>query len=362
MNKKNFGVNVLLALIGFACSSGSSQEQEAVEEKQIMVKDLSTVEYDHVFEEERPFAQSHASTIIDLDEGYLLAWFAGSHEKNDDVGIWMAKGTPGNWTEPDLAVKIRNEPHWNPVLFRTPEGRVYLYFKVGKEIDFWETWVQYSDDEGDTWSEPRELVEGDRGGRGPVRNRPIILSDGTWLAPASMELNRVWDAFVDRSEDGGKTWTATDKLELDRSIVEGEGVIQPALWESKPGHVHMLLRSSSGKICRSDSEDYGKTWSPIVETELPNNNSGIDVAHIGGESIALIYNPVEGNWGKRYPITVAVSNDNGKTWPIKLDIEKGEGDDELSYPSIFYENGHLVASYTWNRDRIAFWKGKLTLE
>lgn len=362
MNKRIVGINVLLALLGFACSSGNSQEQEVAEEKQIMVKDLSTVEYDHVFEEERPFAQSHASTIIDLDKGYLLAWFAGSHEKNDDVGIWMAKGTPDNWTEPELAVKIRNEPHWNPVLFRTPEGRVYLYFKVGKEIDFWETWVQYSDDEGETWSEPVELVEGDRGGRGPVRNRPIILSDGTWLAPASTELDRVWDAFIDRSEDGGKTWTATDKLELDRSIIEGEGVIQPALWESKPGHVHMLLRSSSGKICRSDSEDYGKTWSPIVETELPNNNSGIDVAHIGGESIALIYNPVEGNWGKRYPITVAVSNDNGKTWPIKLDIEKGEGDDELSYPSIFYEDGHLVASYTWNRDRIAFWKGKLTME
>jgi len=362
MNKRTIAVNVLIALFAFACSSGSSQEQEVIEENPIMVKGLSTAEYDHVFEEERPFAQSHASTIIDLDKGYLLAWFAGSHEKNDDVGIWMSKGTPDNWTEPELAVKIRNEPHWNPVLFRTPEGRVYLYFKVGKEIDFWETWVQYSDDEGETWSEPKELVEGDRGGRGPVRNRPIILSNGTWLAPASTELNRVWDAFVDRSEDGGKTWTATDKLELDRSIIEGEGVIQPALWESKPGHVHMLLRSSSGKICRSDSEDYGKTWSPIVETDLPNNNSGIDIAHISGESIALIYNPVEGNWGKRYPITVAVSNDNGKTWPIKLDIEKGEGDDELSYPSIFYEDGHLVASYTWNRDRIAFWKGKLTLE
>ncbi len=362
MNKKIVVVNAVLALLGAACSSGSSQEEESGTEHRAMVKDLSTVAYDHVFEEERPFAQSHASTIIGLDEGYLLAWFAGSHEKNDDVGIWMSKGTPDNWTAPDLAVKIRNEPHWNPVLFRTPEDRVYLYFKVGKEIDFWETWVQYSDDDGETWSEPQELVAGDRGGRGPVRNRPIILSDGTWLAPASMELDRVWDVFVDRSEDGGKTWTATDKLELDRSIVEGEGVIQPALWESKPGHVHMLMRSSSGKICRSDSEDYGKTWSPIVETELPNNNSGIDIAHIGGESIALIYNPVGENWGKRYPITVAVSNDNGNTWPIKLDLEKGEGDDELSYPSIYYEDGHLIACYTWNRDRIAFWKGKLTME
>lgn len=41
--------------------------------------------------------------------------------------------------------------------------------------------------------------------------------------------------------------------------------------------------------------------------------------------------------------------------------QKKEGeaeDDELSYPAMFYENGHLVACYTWNRQRVAFWKGK----
>ncbi|MEX2593736.1 MAG: sialidase family protein [Anditalea sp.] len=346
-----------------SCSSGNSQEGDFQQTGDLSpVVGVSTVEYEHVFEDERPFSQSHASTIIGIDGTYLLAWFAGSHEKNDDVGIWMAKGKPGAWSAPYLAVKVRNDPHWNPVLFHAPEDRIYLYFKVGKEIDDWETWVQYTDDMGQTWSKPQELVAGDKGGRGPVRNRPIVLSDGTWLAPASTERNRVWDVFVDRSDDAGLTWTATDKLELDRNVIKGEGVIQPALWESKPGHVHMLMRSSSGKICRSDSEDYGKTWSPIVETDLPNNNSGIDVAHISGESLALIYNPVGENWGKRYPITVALSNDNGKTWPVKYDIEKGEGDDELSYPAIFYEEGNLVACYTWNRERIAFWKGKLSIE
>jgi len=362
MHKLNTACFILLSsLVAFSCSSGKTQENVLVDEKP-QVTNVSTVEYEHIFGDERPFAQSHASTIIKLDEGFLLAWFAGSHEKNDDVGIWMAKGQPGNWSAPYLAVKIRNDPHWNPVLFRTPEDRIYLYFKVGKEIDFWETWVQYTDDDGETWSEPQELVPGDKGGRGPVRNRPVILSNGTWLAPASTELNKVWDVFIDRSEDGGKTWTATEKVAMDRNIIKGEGVIQPALWESKPGHVHMLMRSSSGKICRSDSEDYGKTWSPVVETELPNNNSGIDVAHISGESLALIYNPVGENWGKRYPITVAISNDNGKTWPIKYDIEKGEGNDELSYPSIYYDGENLIACYTWNRDKIAFWKGNVDFE
>ena len=164
------------------------------------------------------------------------------------------------------------------------------------------------------------------------------------------------------SEDEGATWKASDTLPIDRKVIIGQGVIQPALWESAPGQVHMLLRSSAGSICRSDSKDYGKTWSAIYKTDLPNNNSGIDVTQISGDTIALIYNPVSKDWGDRFPITIAVSKDNGKTWPMKVDIEKGKGDDELSYPDILYANGYLVCCYTWIRKTIAFCKGKLDLE
>ena len=43
-------------------------------------------------------------------------------------------------------------------------------------------------------------MPGDRGGRGPVKNKVIVLSDGTWLAGASLEPD-AWDVFVDRSGD-----------------------------------------------------------------------------------------------------------------------------------------------------------------
>lgn len=343
----------------FACNSMGTVSDTSRPEDTVSTK-ISTENYEHIFGDERPFPQCHASTMISLKNGtYLFAWFAGTEEKSDDVGIWMANGKPGNWTKTKLAAKIRNDAHWNPVLFNAPDGRIYLFFKVGKEIDYWETWVQYSTDQGNTWSTPKELVKGDKGGRGPVRNQPIILSDGSWLAPASIERNRVWNAFTDRSEDNGETWKASDTLEMDRSVIIGEGIIQPALWESSPGNVHMLLRSSSGNICRSDSKDYGKTWSPVYETQLPNNNSGIDVTQIAGDTIAVIYNPVSKNWGDRFPINVAVSTDNGQTWPVSFEIEKGKTDAELSYPDILYEDGFLVACYTWNRKTIAFWKGKL---
>ena len=137
------------------------------------------------------------------------------------------------------------------MLFRDGKGKVYLFFKAGKKITEWETWWTASSDDGTTWSKPVELVKGDRGGRGPVRNKPIVLSNGVWLAGASFESetgDKHWDVFVDRSSNNGRTWKATPFLELDRSNFRGHGVIQPTLWESEPGIVDMLVRSSNASI------------------------------------------------------------------------------------------------------------------
>ena len=204
----------------------------------------------------------------------------GAPEAHDEVAIWTSTRYQTNWSDPCQLAKVDERPHWNPVLFAAPKGRLHLFFKVGKTIPTWETWTTTSDDEGAIWNTPQPLVAGDQGGRGPVKNKPIVLADGTWLAGASLESKRGWDVFIDRSTDQGSTWEATEQVMLRRDEFFGAGVIQPALWESEPGQVHMLMRSTSGNICRSDSPDCGRTWSPIYRTELPNNNSGLDLARL----------------------------------------------------------------------------------
>lgn len=317
---------------------------------------LTIAAHDFVFEDDRSFSQCHASTVLNTTDGnFLVAWFGGTHEKHDDVGIWLSKGKPGAWSAPVEIAKVRENPHWNPVLFRSPDGSIILYFKVGSSIDDWETWYKVSPDNGETWTDAKELVAGDKGGRGPVRNKPVVLSNGTWLAPASNEKSGVWNAFVDRSEDNGKTWTASSFMSLNRDSIPGEGVIQPVLWESSPGNVHMLLRSSAGVICRSDSKDYGRTWSPVYKTGLPNPNSGIDLTKLGDGRLILAYNPDGKNWGVRRPMALAVSNDNGKTWLTSVNLETGNEGDEFSYPSIIHLGDTIAVTYTWKRERIAFW-------
>lgn len=355
MNLKNLKTkSVLTAAVAMTVLVSCNSKNNSSDQKEV---DSVTVQKDFVFGDDRPFAQCHASTLVRLPDGnFLVAWFGGTEEKNPDVGIWLSKGQPGHWSAPMEVAKIREDAHWNPVLQRTADGKIILYFKVGKEISHWETWVKTSDDNGATWSEAYELVKGDKGGRGPVKDKLIELSDGTWLAGASNEVNR-WEVFVDRSEDKGKTWTASPYFKIDTLQIKGKGAIQPTLWESKPGIVHMLVRTTGGVIGRSDSQDNGKTWSPIVKTDIPNPNSGIDLTRLSDGTLALMYNPDAENWGSRTPLTIALSHDNGQTWPEQVDIDKGPKKSEFSYPAIISWGDSVAVTYTWNRQKIAFWKG-----
>ena len=315
------------------------------------------IETEHLFGDRRPFAQCHAATLVRVGQSaFLAAWFAGTRESHADVGIWAAHRTAG-WETPRQIAKVSDEAHWNPVLFALDESgdSLVLHFKVGERIRTWSTWAQTSRDGGRTWSEaaPLETLDGDlKGGRGAVRNKPIRLASGDWLAGASLERWRRWDAFFDRSPDGRGRWTRTPLVPRDRARFRGKGIIQPTLWESSAGVVHALFRSTDGSIHRSDSTDDGRTWCRSYATALPNNNSGLDLARLSNGSLALACNPVPGNWAARSPLAILFSHDNGATWPERIDVETEGG--EYSYPAIIPDGDGLALAYTWNRRRIAF--------
>ena len=165
---------------------------------------------------------------------------------------------------------------------------------------------------------------------------------------------------MDRSEDQGKTWERSEDFAIDREEFAGLGAIQPTLWESKPGHVHALLRTTSGRMGRVDSTDGGKTWSAMYDAGLPNNNSGIDALLLDSGRLLMVYNPVGENWGGRSPIDLAYSDDNGKTWETIAHLED-EPEKEFSYPSICHTEDGVAITYTWKRQTLRFWHIPLKL-
>lgn len=316
-----------------------------------------------------PTAFCHAATVLCLPQGDLLCcWFGGSHEGEADVAIYASRRSAAGWSEP---VKLADgaEANWNPVLFAGGDGRLLLFYKQGQQIASWRTLLLESTDEGRSWSAPRELVAGDAGGgRGPVRNKPIMLTNGRILAGASTEQG-LWTAFADISDDGGRTWrkstpiaidslqytagekTAESSIAVSQQSFYGRGVIQPSLWQENERRVHMLLRSSEGFIYRSDSEDGGMSWCSAYPTELPNNNSGLDLVRTEQGTLFLVCNPVAANWGQRSPLSLFKSVDGGVSWQRLLDLETEAA--EFSYPAIIAQGSRLIITYTWKRQNIA---------
>lgn len=298
----------------------------------------------------------HASNLIVLpDGGVYVVYFCGTGEGHDDVRIFgsmRGAGVVGKWSEPTPITPDDGLPHWNPVLLPLDDGTVILYYKVGKRIATWKTYYCVSTDGCQTWSGPVEMVPGDVGGRGPVRNKPVTLSDGTILAPGSTELDD-WRCFFDLSTDNGRTWNRTADIVLPDQCINHRGIIQPTVWEDKTG-IHALLRSSEGRICRTDSTDLGRTWCPPYATALPNNNSGIDLAQMEDGRLVLAYNPVCGNWAARTPLSLAVSNDSGETWEHLTHLITENLPHGFSYPAIRCADGKLHITYTWNRETIAY--------
>jgi len=290
-----------------------------------------------------PTPSCHASTHLHFPDGDLLAaWFGGSKEKDPDVRIWYSSCRRDVWSAPAKIPSEEPIPHWNPVLFGESKESVTLYYKVGYSIPEWKTMVVTSKDGGHHWSPPQELVLGDdSGGRGPVKNKPIRLSNGKLLAPASTERG-VWRPFADHFD--GKSWR---KIAIPSE--DTVNLIQPSFVETQNGRVIALLRSNNGFLYRSVSEDYGEHWSKAEPTALPNNNSGLDAVLFDG-SIWLVCNPVAENWGKRTPLTLFVSKDEGKTFEKVLDLETAPG--EYSYPAITAADERLFVTYTHCRETI----------
>ncbi|MCS7022070.1 MAG: exo-alpha-sialidase [Gemmataceae bacterium] len=290
-----------------------------------------------------PFVSCHASTIVEGEGGRLLAaWFGGKDEGAKDVQIWGSIFDGQRWSEPQVWGSEPGQPCWNPVLFRTLKGTLYLWYKAGPNPQQWTGFVRTSRDGGQSWTPPQMLPAGQFG---PVRAKPLQRADGTLLAGTSIESYRNWTPYVDFSDDDGQTWRRSNPFPLPGKHHQ----IQPTLYETAAGNVVALLRSRDPrKICRAESRDGGRTFTPATETDLPNPNAGIDVVRLKNGDLILIYNPTT---TARTPLSLARSSDDGKTWKKIVDLETEPG--EYSYPAMIVSAaGLLEITYTWRRTHI----------
>lgn len=296
-----------------------------------------------------PFAQCHASTIVEVTPGrYMVAAFGGTAEGNKDVCIWLTTSENDKFGKPvKIADGIINDsliyPCWNPVLFKTREGMLILWYKEGPSPRTWWGMVRTSTDDGITWTSPERLPTGILG---PIKNKPVQLPDGTILSPSSVETSQSWKVHIEKSLDSGKTWKV---IPVDSGTKFN--VIQPTILLHPDNKVQILCRSKNNAIVQAFSRDDGNTWGKLTRTELANPNSGIDAVTLKDGWFILVYNPTIQGDEDRARLNVAISKD-GMEWKDALILEN-ESKGEFSYPAVIQtSDGRINIAYTYNRVNI----------
>ncbi|MFM6976569.1 MAG: exo-alpha-sialidase, partial [Sphingobacteriaceae bacterium] len=239
-------------------------------------------------------------------------------------------------------------PTWNPVLYQIPNGNLLLFYKVGPKPSEWWGMLKQSADGGKTWSAAEKLPNNQIG---PVKNKPVLLSNGMLFAPSSTE-GKGWRLHFEVSPDFGKTWQKIGPIAIGKDSINA---IQPSILDHGNGKLQILARTQNRALATAWSDDNGATWTPLEKTSLPNNNSGTDALTMSNGVHVLVYNHVlpPGNLAKgpRTPLNVSVSKD-GKTWFPALILEDSPIS-QYSYPAIIQtKDGLLHIVYTWRRERI----------
>ena len=330
------------------------------------------------------FPSSHAANLLELKDGDLLcAYYSGRWEGRSEVAIVLSRLPKGSdrWTKPEVVAQQTGMALENPVLFEPGTGLIWLIY-TSQAADAGqsnaEVFYRTSGDNGKHWSEGKLLLAKP----GSFDRQPLVAFGNEWLFPIYFTPRSDADNYssVEISTDEGHSWKEC-------VVPDSNGLVQPNLVEVSSRRFILFFRSRFADwVYTSHSED-GCSWTKPQPTQIPNNNSSIQVARLRNGHLVIAFNNIQATTtrGKptdyvRFPLSVALSYDGGQTWPWVRDVDIGQdvpqekvpgmmaGVDvsdeqkaffqhlfDYSYPSIIEtQDGIIRMAYTFRRRTIKY--------
>jgi predicted neuraminidase len=273
-------------------------------------------------------------SIVEVSGGELLvAFYAGHYELSSDSAIYLTRRPRGGaWTRPLRIIDEPGVPEGNPVLADDGHGTLYCFYVVIPGDTWEEARLRYrtSKDRGRTWTAAVSL---DGPAHAPSDGtmsacKPLPLPGGDFLLPLNGESydadpRRQWYSFFRRFTHGGAGGAARLTFVDTEPLFTSPGNIQPSIVDLGRDRLLAFLRPRGlrGKIWRTLSEDAGRTWAAPVATELDTPSSRNDVVRLPSGAIVIAFNDSP---TLRTPLSLALSRDEGVTFPIRRVIESGD--------------------------------------
>ena len=264
-----------------------------------------------------------------------------------------------NWG--DKRVRVTNNPGdvnvYNTNFLRLPNGEIlyafmrYHVLDAGKPTET-SMYLCSSRDEGETFTAPIPIWE-----RQPMASASGVikrLRSGRIILPVGRQIGAVWSDTDHEvlgallSDDDGCTW------QVSRNWINLplRGAMEAHVEELGDGRLLMIMRTQLGAVFQSHSADGGESWSKPQTTGLRQPETCPELNRLSTGELLIIWCDAEydpgftSHFGKRSPLTAALSRDEGVTW--------GQRKKLADNPRIGYYNpvayctsaGRVIVSYT----------------
>ena len=325
-------------------------------------------------------------SLIVSKQGTLLAFCEARKKSKSDTGdidLLLKRSTDGGatWSKQQIVWDDGENTCGNPCpVVDEKTGTIFLLLtrndgrdkesaiKMKKGRDTRTVWICRSEDGGRTWTKPVDITKstkppewgwyatgpgvGIQIKHGPLRGRLVIPSDHTYDDPNGnlRGMPVEYGAHAIYSDDLGETWKYSTSI---RPKVNECQVVELA---DGKGTLLMDMRSYFGRSRRTFalSSDGGATWTEpkdnaeLIEPVCQASMLRYTWPEDGGKSRILFSNPADEK--KRRNMTVRLSYDEGKTWPVKRVLHE----QDAAYSSLtalpggeigcLYERGQTNAS------------------
>ncbi len=197
----------------------------------------------------------------------------------------------------------------------------------------------------------------------PCQHFPVSQEENDRLLALEDASLGVYSANIDHLEnnvvisaDNGKTWQhfIGPKVAIKGSTGRNWAWTEPTIAETSDGTLVMLARiDGTGCLWRSESKDFGRTWTELVKTDIPNPGNKPKLIPLPEGKIALLHTPNSVcGMENRNPFAIWISDDGMKTWSDKRVLS--DMPLYFCYPDGFYEDGHIYFTIELNRHEILF--------